>query len=127
VNASVITLSRLRRLNGEPSVYVTTYVPYELCPQLLKMDMENRSLYSFLDSNGLFIHTGHRYIGVSLANEYEASLLEIEAGSPLIELDSVSFLKDGRPIEYFHALHRGDRTIFEVDLIKFEKSPGERA
>jgi GntR family transcriptional regulator len=120
VNASVITLSRLRKLNGEPSVYVTTYIPHELCPQLLYEDMENRSLYAYLEGLGLEIHKGHRYIGVSLANEYEASLLGIEVGSPLIELDSVSYLRDGRPLEYFHALHRGDRTRFEVDLIKYE-------
>ena len=31
-------------------------------------------------------------------------------------LDSVSYLKDGTPIEYYHALHRSDRLRFEVDL-----------
>jgi GntR family transcriptional regulator len=36
-------------------------------------------------------------------------------------LDSVTYLKDGRPLEYFHALHRGDRTRFEVELIKFRQ------
>jgi GntR family transcriptional regulator len=121
VDSPVIMLSRLRKLNGEPSVYVTTYIPQGLCPELLEADLENRSLYEFLEKRwGLKIHTGHRYIGVSLANEYEAGLLGIEVGSPLIELDSVSYLEDGRPLEYFHALHRGDRTKFEVELVKFE-------
>jgi GntR family transcriptional regulator len=31
----------------------------------------------------------------------------------------VSYLEDGRPLEYFHALHRGDRTKFEVNLVRF--------
>ncbi len=86
------------------------------------MNFENKSLYAFLEKCrcGLGIFKGHRYIGVSLANEYEASLLEIEVGSPLIELDSVTYLKDGRTLEYFHALHRGDRTKFEVELLKFK-------
>ena len=121
VDSPVILLSRLRKLNGEPSVYVTTYIPQALCPELLGVDLEDRSLYEYLEKwCGLKIHTGHRYIGVSLANEYEAGLLGIEVGSPLIELDSVSYMEDGRPLEYFHALHRGDRTKFEVDLVKFE-------
>jgi len=121
VSTPVIMLSRLRRLNEEPSVYVTTYIPQELCPELLHASMENRSLYEFLwNTSNLEMHTGRRYIGVSLANEYEASLLEIEVGSPLLELDSVSYLKDGRPLEYFHALHRGDRTKFEVKLIRLK-------
>jgi GntR family transcriptional regulator len=59
-----------------------------------------------------------RYIGVSLANDYEASLPGIDVGAPLIELDSVSYLADGRVLEYFHALHRGDRTRFEVNLVR---------
>jgi GntR family transcriptional regulator len=118
--APVIMLSRIRKLNGEPSVYVSTYIPQKLCPQLLHTDLENKSLYTFLEKCGLEIHKGHRYIGVSLANEHEASLLNIKAGSTLIELDSVTYLKDGRPLEYFHALHRGDRTRFEVDLVRLK-------
>lgn len=101
---------------------MTTYIPEELCPELLHADLENKSLYAFMEKCrcGLEIYKGRRYIGVTLANEYEASLLEIEVGSPLIELDSVTYLKDGRSMEYFHALHRGDRTKFEVELLKFK-------
>ena len=120
VGEPVIVLSRLRKLNNEPSVYVTTYIPQILCPKLLHADLENKSLYTFLEKCGLEIHRGRRYIGVSLANEREASLLNIDVGSPLIELDSVTYLKDGRPLEYFHALHRGDRTRFEVNLVRFK-------
>jgi len=118
----VIVISRIRRLNGEPSVYVTTYIPKEICPGLVDEDLSNKSLYAVLEGKyGLEIHRGHRYIGVSLSNEYEARLLNIEVGSPLIELDSTSFLEDGRPLEYFHALHRGDRTRFEVELVRIKE------
>jgi GntR family transcriptional regulator len=122
----VIVLKRLRMLNGEPSVFVTTYVPQHLCPELLEADLENQSLYTFLEhsAHGLKIHRGKRYIGVGLAEEYEASLLHIETGAPLIVLDSITYLEDGRPLEYFHALHRGDRTRFEVDLTK--ERPSDR-
>ena len=40
-----------------------------------------------------------------LANEYEAALLQVEKGAPLLMLDSVSYLEDGTPTEYYHALH----------------------
>jgi GntR family transcriptional regulator len=119
--SSIIVISRVRKLNGEPSVFVSTYIPQDLCPDLLHEDLNNRSLYDILENSyRLRIHRGHRYIGVSLANEYEAGLLNIEVGSPLIELESTSYLEDGRPLEYFHALHRGDRTKFEVDLFRLE-------
>src|SRR3712207_7726635 len=40
---SVIVLDRLRFVNGVPWVVVATYLPYELCPQLLQEDMEDQS------------------------------------------------------------------------------------
>ncbi len=61
---------------------------------------------------------GRRYIESVLANENEASLLGIERGAPLLMLDSVSYIESGQPIEFYHALHRGDRTRFEVELVR---------
>jgi GntR family transcriptional regulator len=39
-------------------------------------------------------------------------------GAPLVFLESVSYLHDGTPIEYYHALHCGDRSRFEVNLVR---------
>ena len=61
---------------------------------------------------------GIAYIEAVLANEHEAALLGIERGAPLLMLDSVSFSEHGQPIEYYHALHRGDRSRFEVELFR---------
>ena len=52
------------------------------------------------------------------ASEGEAKLLQVKLGTPLILLDSVSYLEDGTPMEYFHAVHRGDRSQFEVELVR---------
>jgi GntR family transcriptional regulator len=119
--APVIKISRLRMLNNEPSVFVTTYIPQVLCPGLLDEDLKNKSLYALLEEKyGYKIEKSHRYIGVSLANEYEAELLNIDVGAPLLELESVGYLQDGSPVEYFHSLHRGDRTKFEVELVRLQ-------
>lgn len=42
----------------------------------------------------------------------------MKVGTPLMLLNSISYLEDGRPIEYFSALHRGDRSKFVVSLIR---------
>jgi GntR family transcriptional regulator len=114
----VIQIDRLRFVQGEPIVLVTTYLPYALCPELLAADLTQQSLYAFLEQEyDLLIVRGQRILEAVLANEYEAELLQVKSGAPLIMLDSVSYLEDDRPIEYFHALHRGDRSRFEVELI----------
>jgi GntR family transcriptional regulator len=106
-------------VNGEPIVLVTTYLPYIICPGLLEADLRQQSLYKFIEAEcGLFIVRGRRTIEAVPANEYEAQLLQVEKGAPLILLDSVSYLEDGTPAEYYHAVHRGDRSRFEVELVR---------
>ena len=115
----VIQIDRLRYVQDEPIVFVTTYLPHALCPMLLEADLTEQSLYAFLEQEyGLVIARGRRILEAVLANEYDAELLGVMPGAPLILLDSVSYLEDGTPIEFFHALHRGDRSRFEVELIR---------
>ena len=115
----VIDILRLRFINDEPIQMVTTYIPFDMCPALASVDLTNRSLYAFLETEcGIFIAKGQRYIEAVLANESEADLLGIERGAPLLMLDSISFSDSDRPIEYYHALHRGDRSRFEVELVR---------
>jgi len=115
----VIDIQRLRFINDEPIQLVTTYIPYHIFPPLATVDLTDRSLYAFLEKEGgIFIARGRRYIEAVLANETEAELLDIERGAPLLMLDSVSFDDSGQPIEYYHAVHRGDRSRFEVELVR---------
>jgi GntR family transcriptional regulator len=124
----VIDIQRLRYINDEPIQLVTTYIPFEICPGLSEVDLTNRSLYEYLEKEcGIFIVKGQRYIEAVLANEHEAALLGIDRGAPLLMLDSVSFSEAGQPIEYYHALHRGDRSRFEVELVRLRESNSKSA
>jgi GntR family transcriptional regulator len=120
----VIQIDRLRFVGDEPIVLVTTYLPQHLCPDLVKIDLSHQSLYAFLEkAYGIRIARGHRALEAVPANDVEADLLQVKRGAPLMLLNSVSYLADGTPIEYYHALHRGDRSRFEVKLIRVE-TPG---
>ncbi|MDX1414092.1 MAG: GntR family transcriptional regulator [Candidatus Promineifilaceae bacterium] len=123
----VIQIDRLRFVDDEPIVFVSTFLPFDLCPALIDADLRQQSLYSFLEKRyNLLITRGKRTLEAVPANEYEAELLQVAKGAPLILLDSVSYLADGTPIEYYHALHRGDRSRFEVELIRYrDQSPAE--
>jgi GntR family transcriptional regulator len=118
-DADVIQIHRLRGVQHEFLILDTTYLPYALCPKVLDADFTSQSLYAFLeDQLGLSIIRAHRTLEAVLATEYEAQLLQIKVGDPLILLDSVAYLNDDTPIEYFHALHRGGRSRFKIDLIR---------
>lgn len=115
----VIKIKRLRFINNEPIALVTTYLPYEICPSLLEEDLTNQSLYGVLEEKyALRIAHGRRSLEAVSADRQIAALLGVKIGTPLMLLNSISYLEDGRPIEYFSALHRGDRSKFVVSLIR---------
>ena len=117
--SQVVDIKRVRSVGDAPIQLVNSFIPYDLCPKLATVDLTNRSLYEFLESEcGLFIVRGRRLIEAVAANDLEAELLQVEHGSPLVMLDSISYLEDGRPVEYYHAVHRGDRSRFEVELVR---------
>jgi GntR family transcriptional regulator len=118
----VVEIERLRFVGEEPLVLTTTYLPLELCGKLVDADLSRRSLYEFLATEcGLTLARGRRTIEAVAASEYEARLLRVKKGAPLILLHSVSYLEDGTPIEYYHAHHRGDRSVFEVELVRSQQ------
>ena len=120
--APIIQLCRLRFVQNEPIVLVTSYLPHALCPGLEEVDFRQQSLYVYLERTyGLVIARGRRRIEAIVADAHEAELLQVAVGAPLLLLDSVSYLEDNTPLEYYHAAHRGDRSQFEVELVRIRE------
>lgn len=119
--AEIVHLRRLRFVLDEPIVLVSSFLPAALCPGIEALDFRTLSLYACLESRyGLVVARGRRHIEAVAAGEREAELLQVPPGAPLLQLDSVSYLDDNRPVEYYRALHRGDRSTFEIDLVRME-------
>lgn len=115
----VIMLDRLRFLDGEPEVVVETYLPLRMCPSAVEEDFSGQSLYQFLERKyGLRITQGLRTIEAISLESTDAKLLHVRPGSPALLLKSVGLLEDGTPLEYFIAKHRGDRSKFDVRLVR---------
>jgi len=114
----VIELERVRELDGEPHVLVMTYLPAALVPELDQRDLSgSASLYQILhEEYRLPIISSHRRVEAAAAGAREARLLAIERGDPLLVLRSVGYTVGRRPLDYFVAYHRGDRSAFEVEL-----------
>lgn len=114
----VVELERVRSLNGEPHVLVTTYLPASQVPGIVDKDLNGTaSLYKVLrEDYNVSIAAGVRRVEATVAGARESSLLRVKRGSPLLVLRSVGYTSGKRPIDYFVAFHRGDRSAFEVEL-----------
>jgi GntR family transcriptional regulator len=112
----VLVLERLRFISELPWVLVTTYLPADLITGLDQEDLVNGSLYEIMDRQGARPVTGRRSIEARVANASLAKDLGLPKGGAVLFLSSVGRNAAGRPVEVFHAFHRGDRTRFEVAL-----------
>lgn len=115
---AVVELERLRHVDGVPWVVVVTYLPAALVPGLEARDLGgDASLYRLLaDEYGLPVTAALRTVEATVAGERDARLLDVDEGSPLLVLRSVTMTAGDRPFEYFVAHHRGDRSAFTVYL-----------
>jgi GntR family transcriptional regulator len=118
----VLIIERLRFIKNEPIVLVTTFIPYELCRGIENDDLTNQSLYELLEkTHNIVIARGERIIGAVMPTKEQCNLLNINKDIPLIKLESISYLSSGRPVEYYYAYHRADKSQFKVELVRVEE------
>jgi GntR family transcriptional regulator len=92
----VLRIHRLRLANGEPMSIDTTHLSARRFPRRLT-DAEE-------------------VIETVLATPYDAQVLGIDVGLPMLLLTRHAFDADGNPIEYAQSLYRGDRYKFVTRL-----------
>lgn len=114
--AQVVAIERLRWIDGEPWSWTTTYLPVEVGSLVLDADLSDQSLYALLASHGVRAVRGVRSAEAALADAHQGELLRVGAGQALLVLRSVGYDEADRPLEYFIAYHRGDRSRFEFQL-----------
>jgi GntR family transcriptional regulator len=120
----IVLLERLRYLRGEPLVVTTAYMPHALCAPILELDMSDRSLFETYERElGYRLHRGTRAIEARAASAEIAAHLGVREGAPVLAFSGVTYIEDGRAIEYFVGVHRGDRSRFETELFR----PSDRA
>lgn len=104
---------RLRFINQEATMLEKYVLPISLVPNWDQQDLVNHSIYETLQTvYGIVMTTATQSLEAVPATEYEASLLDIKVGTPLIMEQRIGFDQNGRPIEFAKDLYRGDRFRF---------------
>lgn len=110
-------LDRLRYIEDEPSILVTTYLPKDIAPDLDKFDFAALSLFNVLKENyHIKIDYATRTFEAINASEEIAKMLHIEKNSAIQLVDTVTYDDKNTPIEYSISRDRGDITRFKVIL-----------
>lgn len=97
----VLHLERVRSSSKGPVAYLVNYVRLDVAPGLETADFTQESLFGTLESRyGLRISRGRRTFRAVAATEELAGRLDVAPGDPLLYLEQITYLVDGRPVEY---------------------------
>ncbi len=108
---------RLRLADEEPMALETTSLVASLCPGLQAEVLENQSLYKVLTERwGIQLDYATQSLEPILAPPYEAALLHVAPGSPLLLIHRVTYDQNGWAFEHVKSLYRGDRYKFVTEL-----------
>lgn len=109
----VTRLHRLRRADGQPLAIERASIPHHFLPDA---DFPGTSLYAALEERGHRpVRALQRLHAVALTGR-EGELLGLPEGSPALFIQRVSYLADGRIVEFTRSHYRGDLYDFVAEL-----------
>lgn len=109
-NEPLFHLRRRRFVNDAPIVLTDNYVGLALCPAIEQEDFTEQRLLSCLETKyGLQLSWARRTFEACTADPEQARWLEVSIGAPLMYIEQIVYLEDGRPVERSDIWIPGDR------------------
>lgn len=112
----IIYIKRLRFVDKEPVLLQETYIPYNICPALLKEDVANNSLLELLENKyKVKITKVKDYIELVHITQDESKLLALCEGSVALLMDQHFYSSDTQ-IMYTRSIKRPERFRFSIEF-----------
>lgn len=111
----VVSVFRLRLMDGEPAMVERLNYPWEFGRHVLTFDTDSGSIYQHLLDSGVDIHTARRTIDSIGATAEDAALLRVPEGTPLLRVRRRAFTSDGTPIESSDDRYLHTRASFTIN------------
>lgn len=108
----VLRLRRLRSAGGKPIMVLDSWTPLDICPGIEEMPLEDMSLFDAVErcSGGRIMYSNMAY-SARAAGEDLASVMDVSESSPVLNLEQLIVLDDGRPIEWGDTMLCAGQTI----------------
>jgi GntR family transcriptional regulator len=121
VSAPVYFVLRLRLINQEPVMLERFTTPAHRFPGLERHDLAGRSVYEVMEKEyGVAVVRARQSLESVAATKYEAELLAIEPGAPLMLERRLGLDQEDQPVEVGRDLYRGDRFRFVTEIAPLE-------
>lgn len=117
VGEPVIQIQRLCLAANTPVALETSSLPLTRFPGINLVQLEGTSIYTILrERYQVKPVKAIQTIEAVAAGTFEAVLLGVRSGFPLLRLERMVSDEQGVPVEYVHSVFRGDRYRFSTEL-----------
>jgi len=115
----VVYLQRVASLEGETIALLTAYLPSLLVPGLESLDLDGRSLYRTLEERyGIILKRAESSIEVVRCRTGQSALLGVPPGTPLLQVEGMTYDVKERFVEFSQVLYRADRFRFTIESFR---------
>ncbi|HJF20418.1 MAG TPA: GntR family transcriptional regulator [Enterococcus columbae] len=109
---------RLRLLDEQPFVLEHTYMPCDLVPGLTQ-EVLLQSIYTYIHETLHIQFAGsYRHITADKPDDFDQKYLNCALTDPILQVEQVVYLENGRPIEYSRSRNRYDSRGYSLLDVK---------
>ncbi|WP_285725976.1 GntR family transcriptional regulator [Psychromicrobium xiongbiense] len=119
----VVSIRRLRLLDGEPAMLEHSHYLAEVGSLLFSFDTDSGSTYRYLQDHGVVLSSARHFIDAVAADAFDAEHLTVEQGAPLLRERRISFNDAGVRLEYGEDKYRPELASFTIDNTLPNRTP----
>ncbi len=125
---TVVCLERRRFIGGRPLSLDLTFLAPEVGLPLLDQDLSSQDLFVLIEEvSGHTLGTADLVVGAALADATRSTLLDVRPGAPLLVLERLTRLDDGRPVDLEFIRMRGDRICLQGTAVRPSSAPRQES
>lgn len=114
----VCFIHRVRDVDGKAAVIEKTYMPLYLFPSIKKSDVEG-SIYSYIEDKLKYkIQSSHSTVRARKSDDLDREYLKLKSDEPVLEIERVGYLDNGKVFEYSFSRHRYDTREFKAIIVR---------
>ena len=117
----IFYIKRMCYADGDSISLEELYIPHYLIPKMEGIDLSVFSVYEVYEMYGIHLAEAEQTLDLVRPSLNDAKLLGIDAGTPVMLFQSLTYDTDGRAIEFNRNYVRGDKCNFNVQEIFIPK------
>ncbi len=116
-NGTVVRIGRVFWMDGKPITYAQISLNGEKVPGLELIDIEDRSILGLLrERYGLRLKRAERWFKAAIPDRAVTDAMGVASGIPMVWIESVAYLGDNTPLEYYRAFYNSDTASIHLSV-----------